>query len=412
MRVIERQKVLKDGTISYYLDITETNKNIPTPTAELKRKDPDRYRELFKLRYKRRYEFLNKYIYKWMTKEKKAEIKSEVRAIRIKREQELNNELNGISTKDNSKSFLQYFTTYTSNLKVKDNVGVQKKEREKPKTTHKNYESTLGWLTDFIKVAYKDQLIKIRDVNRDFVKNFVAFLSAQKLHRNTVHMYYSKLNRVLNELVLEGYLTENPTKYLGRVDKPKAPSKADNKLGSKLKFLDEAELKRLIETPFNRKEIRDAFLFICFTGLRWCDVEALKWRNIRDGRFNMTIQKTETENFDAPLGGSALEILNMRMPPNVKPLPDKKVFDLPTLPTVNTQLKKWAKAAKVNKDLSSRYGRHTFGTSLARIVDRRAEIIQELMCHKKFETSLKYIHVTDQERKNAISKLPKYDLGG
>ena len=49
-------------------------------------------------------------------------------------------------------------------------------------------------------------------------------------------------------------------------------------------YLELAEIQRLSNTPSDRPEIKRAFLFSCFTGLRQSDVPNVTWRDIKDNK--------------------------------------------------------------------------------------------------------------------------------
>ena len=57
-------------------------------------------------------------------------------------------------------------------------------------------------------------------------------------------------------------------------------------------FLTESELKKLKETPLYHQEVKNAFLFACFTGLRLSDIKALEFEQINEGYLSFRQKKT------------------------------------------------------------------------------------------------------------------------
>lgn len=114
-------------------------------------------------------------------------------------------------------------------------------------------------------------------------------------------------------------------------------------------------------TPCRRDDIGKAYLFACFSGLRISDIRALRWKNIivEDGQFfaMLFMQKTGKE-LKIPLPDKAMEIISIRGND------EDKVFFLPSNPTVEDNLKKWAEAAGINKHLTFHTARHTYATLL------------------------------------------------
>ena len=79
----------------------------------------------------------------------------------------------------------------------------------------------------------------------------------------------NRIAAALNKAVVEGLIPSNPFKTLEAKKKPKKDSVARE-------FLTIEELKVLIKTPCRYEIVKKAFLFSCFTGLRYSDVKSLR----------------------------------------------------------------------------------------------------------------------------------------
>lgn len=151
------------------------------------------------------------------------------------------------------------------------------------------------------------------------------------------------------QAIKDGYKIINPFKLLSSDEKVKQPD-------SHREYLSQEELQKLMITPCRRDDIGKAYLFACFSGLRISDIRALRWKNIivEDGQFfaMLFMQKTGKE-LKIPLPDKAMEIISIRGND------EDKVFFLPSNPTVEDNLKKWAEAAGINKHLTFHTARPT-----------------------------------------------------
>jgi integrase len=148
-------------------------------------------------------------------------------------------------------------------------------------------------------------------------------------------------------------------------------------------------------TPTESNEVRRAFLFSCITGLRWIDVNALKWENI-NGKM-MTVRQSKTgEDVGITLNDSAIKLLGE--PGN------GKVFDLPSANGANKTLKAWIKRAKINKAITWHNARHSFGTNL---IFNDVDILttSKLLGHTSMRHTMRYVDVARQMKETATDKL-------
>lgn len=92
----------------------------------------------------------------------------------------------------------------------------------------------------------------------------------------------NRIAAALNKAVVEGLIPSNPFKTLEAKEKPKKDSVARE-------FLTIEELKVLIKTPCRYEIVKKAFLFSCFTGLRYSDVKSLRWSEIHTAADGKTL---------------------------------------------------------------------------------------------------------------------------
>ena len=207
-----------------------------------------------------------------------------------------------------------------------------------------------------------------------------------------------ELRTALHKAVRDGILSADPSVSV--------TIKKRNKLPVHLSL---EEIQLLSKTQCANDQVKAAFLFSCFTGLRYSDVDALTWNNIRDGYIEFLQRKTgEAERL--PLSGEAKRILSKQeaAKPSLnlhRTFPENSVFFVPKQPVVDKQLKKWAREAGITKTVSFHKSRHTFATlALSSGVDLYTT--SKLLGHKNIQTTQIYAKVVDEKKKQAVAMLP------
>lgn len=166
--------------------------------------------------------------------------------------------------------------------------------------------------------------------------------------------------------------------------------------------LTEDELKRMIELDlkaFPRLDVvRDTFVFCCFTGLAFIDIQTLKRSDISvDAEGNMWIRKKREKTDEL----SVIPLLEVprKLIEKYKEHP-KVMLDGVVIPVISNQrnnayLKELADLAKINRHLTSHIARHTFATvSLNNHVP--IETISKMLGHSDIKTTQIYAKMLDR----------------
>lgn len=261
--------------------------------------------------------------------------------------------------------------------------------------------------------AYRGEKTRLKDVDEDYCKGFIKYLSTatsirhkedkKPLTGRTAHLYFSILVTALNEAVRAKLITINPATNLSREDKkPIKPEK------SQRAYLDISEVKQLIETECSHPNIKSAFLFACFTGLRLSDIVGLTWDNVinHDGQLFISIKMQKTR-----------ELLTMKLNKQAqKWMPQKtgkEVFELPNNGvTINRVLKKWAEQAGIMKDICFHVSRHTFAT-MELTLGADLYVVSKLLGHTNVGTTQIYADIVNKKREEAIELIDDaFDIKG
>ena len=250
---------------------------------------------------------------------------------------------------------------------------------KKPKTKE-NLLTTLTVLEQF------RQGVDFADLTYSFLKDFEVFLRERGSSVNTIAKHLRQLRTLINEAINEGYMSQDA--YPFRKFKIKQEK-------GKHEFLTPNELKKMenlqVDTPKD-KQVLDAFLFCCYTGLRFSDFRALKSDNIvrvyRKRWLFLTMIKTE-EEIKLPLEllfeGKALPVLDS--------YPSVEAFaDIPNNAETNKMIAALAVKCGIKKKITFHTSRHTCATLL---VHKGTPIttVQKILGHTSIKTTQIYSEV-------------------
>jgi site-specific recombinase XerD len=272
-------------------------------------------------------------------------------------------------------SFLDYFDSYAN--------------KQKTTATRALYGVTLKHLREFVGKGG----LTFGDVDEKFILGFQEHLR-ERVSANSAIAYLSKLNTVLRVVQKAKYIATNPMQSIA--DKDKITS--TNKLPTHLTL---SELERLAQTPCTKPEVAQMFLFSCATGLRFSDVQALRWGNVQDGIITIKQQKTGKDN-DIPLSESAMALMGAKPP---KAMPFDTVFTPISKQLCWVTIKQWVEDAGIQKRISFHTSRHTFAV-LGLQSGTALKTLSSLMGHSSIAMTERYAKVVDESKRIAIDNMP------
>lgn len=263
-------------------------------------------------------------------------------------------------------------------------------------------------------IKYKGDKITMAQVDKNFCEGFVLYLAngttigtskpkkigehkEKPIAPSTARLYFNTFVTALNEAVRDGVIDKNPTSQLKKEEK-KPLKRGGNDRG----YLEIEEVKKLMETPCNDEQTKMAFLFACFCGLRLSDIKDLKWQDIKynadGGAVVSKIQVKTRQSIIVPLSANALEWL----PDRGKAKDKDAVFDLSSHFSINRSVKKWAKDAQIEKNVTFHLSRHTFATTLLTL---GADIYttSKLLGHQNLRTTQIYAEVVSKKKVEAVN---------
>jgi len=253
-----------------------------------------------------------------------------------------------------------------------------------------------GSLLHFKSLVKKKYLSPIA-VTEEFSAQFRKYL-LDHFNGDTPANYFSRFKKVLNAATRQGYFRCNPAEDL--------PAKGNrNKI--RKDHLEAEEYIQLLKTPCLNEEVRESFLFCCYTGMRWCDIKLLEWRHIgKDGNTAVIVQeKTKGEHF-ITLHPIAKSILDKQKAKQFSPAHAGRIFYLPTADGANKLLGRWCESAGIEKHITWNCARLSFSV-LLQDANVNAATIALMLGH----TSTKYVNETykryrPKDPSQELSKLP------
>lgn len=268
---------------------------------------------------------------------------------------------------------------------TKKMVGINRSDK-----TYQKYERCKRRVEEFMKKKYNISDIPLRELKPKFLSDFEVFLATEyKCKQNTIYKFLQLLRMVLIKAQREGISFPDP--YLSykmkqeRVDRGYLSEEEVISIATK-----EIAIKRL-------DQVRDVFIFACYTGLAYADIAALRADNIQkmfDGRLWIVThrQKTKT-NVNVPLLPTAEKILRKY---------DGQFLDGMLLPVLSNQktnayLKEIADICGIDKNLTFHLARHTFATTMTLGKGVPIESVSKMLGHTNIQTTQIYARITNDK---------------
>jgi integrase len=236
--------------------------------------------------------------------------------------------------------------------------------------------------------------VKFDDVNENWLESFKSFLLNKKLANNSCHNYFNKIKRAIHTAYRERIIDRNPANYVS----------APKETISKREFLTEEELKRLSKEECRIPIMKRAFFFSVLTGLRWSDVQNLKWKDVRvdNGECFLVFTQRKTKDSERlPINEEALSLLKDRGEDL-----DRVFVGLKYSAWNNMALSQWMIKADIKKHITFHCARHTNATLL---LNSGVDIftVSKMLGHREVRTTQVYAKLANKAKVEAISKLPK-----
>lgn len=277
-------------------------------------------------------------------------------------------------------------------------------------STLKHYRTCRRRVAEFIRKQYRRANIPLDRINYHFLDAFDIFLkSTVKVSSNTAWGYHKDFKRVLNNACSMNLLSQNPYRTY------KVKSMESNR-----DFLTSQELKKIIQKQISIQRlavVRDIFVFACYTGLSFSDIEKLGPEHLfkgEDGEKWIVIDRTKTQiRCRIPVLPAADRMLKKYKEYPVNGAKNK-LLPVHSNQKMNAYLKELADICKIKKTLTMHVARHTFATSITLVNGVPIETVSKMLGHSSLKTTQIYARIVDSkisdEMKSLKNKLKAVDL--
>jgi len=169
---------------------------------------------------------------------------------------------------------------YDTNLLKSNFFDYAVKKIETSITSNNNIGGLNSALKQFKKYTFKEkgrERLNFEEITTQYLEGFQHYLKKEATHRkgklvkhNTALAYWRKIAGFIQNAVKDGIIEIDPTLKV-------KPIKAQGVIKYKLTFED---VTALTNTEIDDGQIKDVFLFSCYTGLRFGDIQKLKYKDI------------------------------------------------------------------------------------------------------------------------------------
>ena len=264
--------------------------------------------------------------------------------------------------------------------------------KETTKATCQKYGVCKSHFQNFLKKSYKTADVPIKTVDHYMVNQFGMYLKTEAgCGYNTTVKFLQTFKRITAMAIRNGWLQKDPFAgiklSLKEVDRP---------------YLTMEELKKLISHRISidrLKRVRDFFVFSCFTGLAYADVQKLKRSEIvmtPEGPWIKTKRQKTNAMANIPLMEVPFQILNQYA--DLEALEDNDpVMPILSNQKMNAYLKELADLCGIAKPLSFHTARHTFATTVTMMHGVPMETVSKMLGHKNLKSTQHYARIVDQK---------------
>lgn len=263
------------------------------------------------------------------------------------------------------------------------------------------YITALKHTTDFLQWKFGVSDIDIRRIDHAFIMEFEFYLrSVRKCNNNSAVKYVKNFGKIIRICISNNWIDRDPfVNYKSKFREVVRP------------FLSQAEIDKIAAKEFSIErldQVRDIFVFSCYTGLAYIDVKQLTRNNISTGIDNekwifTSRQKTDTQS-NIPLLPVADAILN-KYKDHPQCINEKNLLPILSNQKMNSYLKEIADVCGITKELTFHIARHTFATTVTLLNGVSIESVSKMLGHRSIKTTQHYAKILDSKVSDDMKRL-------
>ena len=256
----------------------------------------------------------------------------------------------------------------------------------------------------------------IEDFGDESMRQYMDFLYGKNMRNTTVAKNISSLRTFLRWCRKKGYTSNSQwddyhPRFIGN----------DN--DKEIIYLTQEELRSIIDLKIPRthylEQVRDVFLFCCFTGLRYSDVAKLRQSDVHDDYISVVTKKT-SDSLRIELNDMSAAILakyksddinTMALPVTSNQQMNDALKELAKMAKIDTPVRRvyWVKSERREevvpkyKLVSTHCGRKTFVVS-ALTLEIPSEVIIRWTGHKDLKALKPYVAIVDKQKRESMAR--------
>lgn len=266
-------------------------------------------------------------------------------------------------------------------------------DKEFAQGTLTRYKTCISHTREFLKWKFNLSDIDVRKIDYAFLNDFEFYLRTEKsCNNNSAVKYIKNFGKIIRICLANGWIERDP--FINYHSKFNEVTR---------QFLNEQEIEKLFNKDLRNErlsQVRDIFLFSCFTGLAYIDTQKLTQQNINlglDGNkwIFTSRQKTKTTS-NIPLLPQTEKIIEKYQ---THPICINSGKLLPVLSNqkMNAYLKEIADLCGIDKELTYHIARHTFATTVTLSNGVSIESVSKMLGHKSIKTTQHYAKILDKK---------------
>ncbi len=259
--------------------------------------------------------------------------------------------------------------------------------------TAERYKTAKMHVEDYIKKDYKLNDIPIKKVDHKFITGFEYYLkTVRNCSHNTSVKYITNFKKIVRIAYSNDWITKDPFfNWKGRL-----------KIVDR-EFLTEEEIQTMVKKELHTvrlDQVKDIFIFCCFTGLAYADVKKLSQNNLVigiDGEKWINIKRTKTDTkSNIPVLPTAEAIIE-KYANHPEVTNGNRLLPVLSNQKMNAYLKEISDLCGFTKNLTFHLARHTFATTVTLTNGVPIESVSKMLGHKSLKTTQHYAKILDRK---------------
>ena len=280
--------------------------------------------------------------------------------------------------------------------------------KEYTESTVTKFDTSINRLKEYIRSCYHRDDMMLAELDGQFIRDFDFWLKTDKhCQNNSALKHLKNLKKVVRIALANVWIKKDP--FCGIRFKQEEVN---------VEFLSREELDILINKEFTIKrleQVRDIFVFCCFTALAFVDVQQLSREHlIKDNNGALWIRKTRQKTnqmCNIPVLSIPQRILR-KYEDNAECI--KKGVLLPVISNqrMNAYLKEIADLCGIAKRLTTHVARHTAATVVFLANDVSMENVSKILGHSNIRMTQHYARVLDSSIMRDMANVERNFLNG